>query len=306
MANGTYGTKRPAQITAADVDIFYHYRPSYSTEAADFNSFKQLSSNLLSEVTGEYSAVADKPVLTLPGMYNLRLPLDVFGKVGIYTIYIKPKEIFTKILDGDCRLAAMSNVRGIVLDATTITDAEITNNGNLVGYRVEYFGEDGVTRTGDYRIITSNNRCEPVAQNLNDTSQKGIRYRFNDSSSLIFCTLTPSSSLSFKSNSLPGIGQTNQKIALINTKFNPIALEIEMVEHDIETVSTMLEGTQLRNLDKGTITTFNKDGSVYHQADYGNIVNPNEGVHYDFKLPKTENVDYGEEKKLQDVIENVY
>lgn len=306
MANGTYGTKRPAQITAADVDIFYYYRPSNSTEAADFSSFKQLSSNLLSEVTGEYSEAEGKSLLVLPGMYNLRLPLDVFGKKGIYTVYIKPKEIFTRILDGDCRLAAMSNIRGIVLDATSITDAEITNNGNLVGYRVEYFSSDDVTRTGDYRIITSNNRCEPVAQNLNDTSQKGIRYRFNDSSSLIFCTLTPSSSLYFKSNSLPGIGQTNQRIALVNTKFNPIALEIEMVDHDIDTVSTMLEGTQLRNLDNGTITTFNRDGSVYHQAEYGNIVNPGEGIHYDFKIQKDENIDHGEESKLQDVIENIY
>lgn len=98
MANGTYGTKRPAQITAADVDIFYYYRPSNSTEAADFSGFKQLSSNLLSEVTGEYSDAEGTPVLTLPGMYNLRLPLDVFGKKGIYTIYIKPKEIFRGFL----------------------------------------------------------------------------------------------------------------------------------------------------------------------------------------------------------------
>ena len=305
MANGTYGTKRPAMIAAGDVDIFYHYRPSYSTEDANFNEFKQLSSGLLSPVDGEYSEDGNGQILTLPGMYNLRLPLDVFGEKGIYTIYIKPREIFTRIIDGDCRLAAMSNIRGIVLDATSIPDTEITNNGNLVGYRVEYFGDDDTTRTGDYRIITSNNRCEPVAQNFNDTSQKGIRYSFNDSSNLVFCTLTPSSSLSFKSNSLPGIGNTNQKIALINTKFNPIAIEIEMVEHDIESISTMLEGTQLRNLDKGTITTFNKDGAIYHQAEYGNITNPSRGINYDFKIPKTDNIDYSEEEELKNVIENV-
>ena len=79
-----------------------------------------------------------------------------------------------------------------------------------------------------------------------------------------------------------------------------------MVDHDIDTVSTMLEGTQLRNLDNGTITTFNRDGSVYHQAEYGNIVNPGEGIHYDFKIQKDENIDHGEESKLQDVIENIY
>ena len=296
MANGTYGTKRPAQITPNDVDIFYYYRPSFSSESAEFANFKQLDSSYLSVANGEYGS----SVLTLPGMYNLRLPLEKFSEKGIYTVYIKPKEIFTTIIDGDARLAAMSNIRGIILDATSISSADITNNGNLVGYRVEYFGSSD-ERLGEYRIVTSNNRCEPVAQNLNDTSQKGIRYRFNDSSNLIFCTLTPSSSLSFKSSSLPGIGSTGQKIALINTKFNPVALEIEMVDHDIETVSTMLEGAQIRDLDNGTITTFNKDGAIYHQAKYGNIVNPSKGVHYDFKLPQTQDIDYTVENELSNV-----
>ena len=301
MANGTYGTKRPAQITFNDVDIFYYYRPSYSSESEDFANFKKLdSSRILSAANGEYG----REVLTLPGMYNLRLPLNEFGQRGVYTIYIKPKEIFTTIIDGDARLAAMSNIRGIILDASDIADADISNNGNLVGYRVEYFDDNKVDRLNEYRIITSNNKCEPVAQNFNDTSQKGIRYRFNDSSNLLFCTLTPSSSLSFKSNSLPGIGSTGQRIALINTKFNPIALEIEMVEHDAETISTMLEGAQLRDLDNGTITTFDRNGAIYHQAKYGNIINPSKGIHYDFKLPKTDNIDYTVENELSEVEES--
>lgn len=301
MANGTYGTKRPAQITPNDVDIFYYYRPSYSSESEDFANFKKLdSSRILSAASGEYGS----EVLTLPGMYNLRLPLNEFGQRGVYTIYIKPKEIFTTIIDGDARLAAMSNIRGIILDASDIADADISNNGNLVGYRVEYFDDNKVDRLNEYRIITSNNKCEPVAQNFNDTSQKGIRYRFNDSSNLLFCTLTPSSSLSFKSNSLPGIGSTGQRIALINTKFNPIALEIEMVEHDAETISTMLEGAQLRDLDNGTITTFDRNGAIYHQAKYGNIINPSKGIHYDFKLPKTDNIDYTVENELSEVEES--
>ena len=155
MANGTYGTKRPAQITSNDVDIFYYYRPSYSSESEDFANFKKLdSSRILSAANGEYGS----EVLTLPGMYNLRLPLNEFGQRGVYTIYIKPKEIFTTIIDGDARLAAMSNIRGIILDASDIADADISNNGNLVGYRVEYFGDNKVDRLNEYRIITSNNK----------------------------------------------------------------------------------------------------------------------------------------------------
>ena len=301
MANGIYGTKRPAQVTSDDVEIFYSYRPTRSSDDADFIAFKKLESNKISPSMVEEGS----KTVNLPGMYDLRLPLDEFGKKGIYTIYIKPKEIHASILDADARLAAYSDIRGIVIDTTTI-NSELANNGNLVGYRVEYFStEDNETRTGEYRIITSNNRCEPVAQSFTDSSQKGIRYKFNDASNLIFCTLTPSSSLPFKANSIPGIGQTGQEIVLINTKFNPVALEIEMVDHDADTISTMLEGVQLRNLDKGIITTFTPDGGIYHQADYGNITNPSKGVNHDFRLPKEKNILFTEEEILKDIKDNI-
>ena len=135
--NNVYGVKRPANITSDDVDIFYSYRASRAEDATDF---KKLDSKCLNNVNGEGSDETNMEVL--PGMFDLRLPLDKFGSVGIYTIYIKPKEIFATIIDGDARLAAMSNVRGIILDASVISDADISNNGNLVGYRVEYFDDN--------------------------------------------------------------------------------------------------------------------------------------------------------------------
>ena len=193
----------------------------------------------------------------------------------------KLKEIKTTIIDVST-LASHPDIKGIVIDGASIESELLTTNGSLVGYRVEYFDEQQ-ERTEDFRIITSNNHCEPVAQNLNDPMQKGIRYRFNENSPLIFCTLTPSSTMSFKSNSVPYIGKSAQTIALINTKFEPIMMEIELVEHDIETVSTMLEGDQLRNLENNTITTFGKNGAIYHQASCGTIIDPETGLVHDFK-----------------------
>ena len=61
-------------------------------------------------------------------------------------------------------------------------------------------------------------------------------------------------------------------------------LEIEIVEHDIESVTTMLEGEQLRDLDHATITTFDKNGSIYHQSNYGHILDQETGINYDFKV----------------------
>lgn len=255
--NNVYGTKRPANITSDDVDIFYSYRPSRAEDSAEYSTFKKLDSKLLMNTSGKTD---DSNVEVLPGMFDLRLPLDIFGNVGIYTIYIKPKEIRTKILHIST-LAAYPDVRGLVLDTNGMS------NGSLVGYRIEYFNESG-DREDDFRIITSNNRCEPVAQVFNDATQNGVRYRFNDAASLMFCTVTPSTSLSFNNNTLPNIGAVGQEIALINTKFNPLCIEVEMVENDAETIATMLNGDQIRDLEHATITTFNKNHEPFSQFSY--------------------------------------
>ena len=296
--NGVYGTKRPAKITSKDVDIFYFYRPSRNSDD-DINfsdgRWKKIDSSILSETQITQTEVGVDDILS--GMYNLRLPLDTFNKVGIYDIYIKPKEVYTTIVDVST-LYAYPNIRGIILD---ISNTDIPyENGELVGYRVEYF--DNGKRTDEFRIITSNNKCEPVAQNLVNGYSKGITYRFNDSSSLVFCTLTPSIGMSFKSTSMPYIGTTLQKIALINTKFNPISLEIEMTDKSIEGLATMLEGRQIRNLNKGLITTFDKDGNIYHQAEYGNIANKDTGINHDFKIPNESGaIDTSEKTRLNEI-----
>lgn len=285
MANGIYGTKKPAQITSEDVDIFYHYRQTRSSEST-MDGFEQLDSKILMQ--SQIGSSSDK----LPGMYDLRLPIDKFKLPGIYTVYIKPKEITANIF-AVSTLSAYPNIRGIVLNAASL--GALGNNGGLVGYRVEYF--DGGQRTDMFRMITSNNKCEPLAQNITDIHGGNVSYRFNDNSELTFCTLTPSSNMSFDSNSLPYIGKPNQEIRLINTKFNPIMLEIEITEHDIETLTTMIEGEQLRNLDHGLITTFNKDGDIYLQADYGTVVDGSNNTHHDYKIVRDRNI-LGEEMDI--------
>ena len=281
--NNVYGVKRPANITSDDVDIFYSYRASRAEDATDF---KKLDSKCLNNVNGEGSGGTNMEVL--PGMFDLRLPLDIFGSVGIYTIYIKPKEIRTTIMHVST-LAAYPDVRGIV-----IKNDDRWTNGSLVGYRVEYFDDKG-ERLDDFRIITSNNRCEPVAQVFNDTTQNGVRYRFNDAANLMFCTVTPSTSLSFNNNTLPNIGTVGQTISLINTKFNPICIEVEMVENDAETLATMLNGDQIRDLEHATITTFNKDHEPFSQFSYYTTKNTLGKALYEIKVKEdvTENnIDY--------------
>lgn len=258
--SGVYGTIRPANISVTDdVEIFYHYRPTRSTESDDFTNFQELDSSCLVETNADTSNGGTIPLL---GVYSLRLPLDKFNLKGFYTIYIRPKEITTTITDVSV-LAAYPSTKGVVFNSSTLGISDLT------GYRIDYYDDNG-NRTDMTRLITSSNLCEPVLVTISDSYPKATRYRLTDatSSKLLFCTVTPSSSASFRPNANPYIGTAGATVSISNTKFNPLLLEIEMVEHDNETLTYAIEGDQVRDRDAAIITTYNDEKDIYLQQDY--------------------------------------
>ena len=287
--NGIYGTIKPAYLSAGniqnDVDIFYSYRENRGVNDTS-TTFKQLPSDCLVPATGEVNSKNE----IIPGLFTLKLPLDTFGEKGVYTVYIKPKEIEAIIQDVGV-LSAYPDVRGIVLKSFTGNNSVLNVNGALTGYRVEYFGLAGNTRSEDFTIITSSNKCSTIIQNIISTNQKAVRYRFDDTSDLIFCTVSPSASPSFNANSLPYIGRATETIRLVNTKFEPLLVEIEMVEHDEETLSVLIAGNQIRNLDNGLITTYNFDNEIYRQHEYYTIKETTGRNLYDVKVDRGDNID---------------
>ena len=293
MANGVYGTTVPSNVTNDMVDIYYAYHATRNSDSVIDATFQKLPSSILTKSVYDGDETSSDNVIE--GMYTLKLPLQQFGKKGFYTVYIKPKEIETSILDVGV-LTAFPDVRGIILDTSVIEDsraksAALTNNG-LVGYRIIYF-DDNNERMSYYRIITSNNKCEPVAQNPNNSSDKSYSYRYDDSSTLTFVTLTPSTAPTFKASAEPYVGKVNQKILLVNTEFEPVMLDIEMIDHDADTISTMLEGSQLRSLDNGLVTTFNADNEIYHQTEHFTLKNNYTGEPiYEVKHNKNNNIDF--------------
>ena len=56
---------------------------------------------------------------------------------------------------------------------------KFTNNG-LDGYRIEYLNNDGTKIPNLYRIITSSFIAEPVQINTPNSSQKSIKYIYNN------------------------------------------------------------------------------------------------------------------------------
>jgi hypothetical protein len=242
MSQGVYGTTIPTRITSDDVDIFFAYHETRNSDSVDSAVFTKLPSSILTEVL--YNGEDQSTDNVLEGLYNLKLPLTYFNKKGFYTVYIKPKEIPAVIADVST-LSAYQNVRGLVFDQNSVANAELksrlSTNNELVGYRIVYINDNG-ERENFFRLVTSNNRCEPIVQSSSDSSNRSYTYRYNESSTMTFVTVTPSSSPSFKSNILPYIGKPTQKVLFVNTLFEPIMLDIEMTDHDIDTVSYMLEG----------------------------------------------------------------
>jgi len=291
MSNGVYGTRIPSNISQNDVEIYYTYRPTLNSSTSENLIFHKLDSSILVKSSRVLDGEIDNVV---EGMYNLKLPVNVFNKKGFYTVYIKPKEIKTVIADVGT-LASFPSVRGIVIDTEKIPIADrhlFTTNNGIVGYRIIYF-DKSLERDDYYRIVTSNNRCEPLTQSVTNSNDKVSSYRYNENSTLTFVTVSPSSAPSFKANELPYIGLTSQQVVFVNTKFEPIAIDIEMVEHDADTISTMLEYSQLRDLDNGLITTFNDDGEIYHQSEHYTLKDEYTGNPvFEIKKMKKDDIDF--------------
>lgn len=270
MATGTYGIVRPADISPEDVEIFYHYTPSRES-MGDTTLTKLDPTQVLIKTDNPNKSQSNVTGFEVfGGMYTLKLPVANFGAKGFYTIMIKPVEIRTSIVDVGV-LSAYPDIKGLVFDMSSIPAdylAKFENDG-LVGYRIEYLNTNpsapDAKLNNFFRVITSNNRAEPVNQNLTNSNQKAIRYRFNDNSTLTFCTVSPASASNLKPNALPFIGQPNQKVIITNTFFNPIMIEVEMVQHDVETLAYALFGNQTKSLEDGIYTIYNFNNDIYKQ-----------------------------------------
>lgn len=293
MATGTYGTIRPADVSPTDVDIILNYTESRDV-TNNFQLTKLNSSAVLTPYFHNTNTGGNSGVEILGGLYNLRLPSNIFNQLGIYTLYIRPAEIRTRITDCGV-LAALPNIKGIVIDISNVPVSfrdKFVNQG-LIGYRVEYLQTSGAKIPNFFRIVTSSFYCEPVVQNTTNTSTSTVRYQYvNGVTNLIFCTLSPSSSPSNKPNATPFIGQPDQEIIISNTFFNPVTMEIEMVEHDISTLAISLFGNQTKSLNDGIYTLYDTQNNIYKQYNLFEIRDQYNELLYEVKQDRGDNIDF--------------
>jgi hypothetical protein len=293
MAIGSYGTIRPSDVSPQDVDIIMAYTPTRDvTDNFTLTSFNAQS--ILKPYFNNSETGGNAGVEVLGGLYNLTLPAEQFNALGIYTLYLRPAQIRTVITDCGV-LSALPNVKGIIIDITDVP-TQYQNKfvpQGLVGFRVEYLNPDGSKIPNFFRVVTSSFFCEPVTTNEVNTTQKAVRYRYVEGdSNLIFLTLSPSSSPTNKPNSTPFIGQPDQDIIITNTFFNPVSIEIEMVEYDISSLAIALYGNQTKSIDDGIYTIYDANDNIYRQYNLYEIRDQFNALLYEVRQSRGNNIDF--------------
>lgn len=272
MATGIYGITRSADVSIEDIDMYYNYSPNRQTNNTDvikLNPIELLSYTHL-PATDPNAIPVSTPSLAentnvLEGLYNLRLPATIFNQLGIYTIYVKPKLVLSTIVDCGV-LSSLPTINGIVIDlSTTQLPENLKANNALQGFKIEYLNSDGTKLRNTVRYIVTANKVVPVSENVGNTSQKAVRYRFDDSGTLMFLQLTPSSSSDVKPNVLPFIGNIGGIILITNTYFSPLVLEVELVQNTIDTLTNYVAGEQIKDVQNGILTYFDENRVIMRQ-----------------------------------------
>jgi len=292
MAIGSYGTIRPSDVSPEDVEIIMNYTPS--RDATNEFVLTTLDAKTLLRPYFNNSSTGGDPNEVLGGLYNLTLPAEQFNALGIYTLYIRPAQIRTTITDCGV-LSALPNVKGIIIDLAGVPPQYLNKfvPEGLVGFRVEYLNPDGTKIPNFFRMITSPFFCEPVVVNQVNTTQKAIRYRYVDGiANLLFCTLSPSSSPTNKPNATPFIGQPDQDIIISNTYFNPITVEINMVEYDISSLAIALFGNQTKSIDDGIYTIYDDENNIYRQYNLYEIRDQFNALLFEVRQNRGTNIDF--------------
>ena len=293
MAIGTYGTIRPADVSPEDVEIVVVYTPSRD-ETQNFVLSTLDAPSVLRPYFNNANTGGNANVEVLGGLYNLTLPADDFNAIVIYTLMLRPAQIRTSITDCGV-LSALPNVKGIIVDLNNVPQAyrnKFVPQG-LIGFRIEYLNADGSKIPNFFRVVTSCFYCEPIVVNQVNTTQKSVRYRYTDSTTnLLFLTVTPSSSPTNKPNATPFIGQPGQSIIVSNTYFNPVTIEIDIVEYDTSSLAIALFGNQTKSIDDGIYTMYDTNNNIYKQYNLFEIRDQFNALLYEVRQDRGTNIDF--------------
>ena len=103
---------------------------------------------------------------------------------------------------------------------------------------------------------------------------------------------SPSSSPTNKPNATPFIGQPGQDIIITNTFFNPITIDIQMAEYDIDTLAIALYGNQTKSIDDGVYTIYDSNNNIFRQYNLFEIRDQFNELLYEVRQSRGSNIDF--------------
>jgi len=254
MAVGTYGSVKLADVDFNDVDVLYSY--AANREVLGDTQFQPIYNSV---TNNEF-----RKMLGGDGGYKLRLPANVFNKLGFYLMLIRPKIYQTEIVD--CSFVITNNDQELQISkkGIVIPKLQFQNTGALIGYQIEYFDDNGVKIKNFHRIVTSSDLVS-VNPNNNTTNSSSTTYVLDPNGNQLFLTLTPDEISLITSQLSPDLGKSGQQILISNTFFDPVMIEVEMVDQSIKTLSYALYGQSTRDLETGVYSIFDEAGNIYKQ-----------------------------------------
>jgi hypothetical protein len=283
MALGVTGIIRPSTVDLVDMEVLYSFTPDRITQPTDF-----LPLDVNQIISKRFTSSISTQVIQ--GMYTLKLPADVFNTIGYYTILIRPKQTILTILDCGV-LSQLPDQKGIVIDTNNPNLqalGEKLNPGGLCGFRIEYLNPDGSIIPNLFSTVAYSNRCEAISQPSNSSSQRSVVYRFNDSGSLLFLSVTPASSPSIKPNAFPYIGVAGQQIIISNTYFDPQVIDIELTEYDLKKIALLVNGERTLNVETGIENIYDDKRNILTQSTLFDIKDEAENSLYKVKQNNTD------------------
>lgn len=276
MSVGIYGINKLADANYNDLDIFYCYSPNRETlgDTQFVPLFNSITNNEFRKLTG-----AD-------GGYRLRLPASVFNKLGFYLVLIRPKAFETTIID--CSFVVTSNDQEIQISkkGIVIPKLQFQGTGSLIGYQIEYFDDNGNKINNFHRIVTSSDLVS-ISSNSSSSNPSAISYILDPNGTQLFLTLTPDEVSLISNDQKPDLGKAGQKIIISNTFFDPVMMEVEMVDQTIKTLSYGIFGNAVRDFSNGVFSIFDEVGNLYKQYNLLTVKSQFNQANLDIKEERT-------------------
>jgi len=149
--------------------------------------------------------------------------------------------------------------KGIIIPKLNFQDT-----GSLIGYRLEYIDENGIKIKNFHRIVTSSDLVN-VSVNSSSSNSSSTSYVLDQNGTSLFLTVTPDENTLISNAQQPSLGSAGQSILISNTFFDPVMIEVEMVDQNLKTLGRVLTGNSIRDNLTGRLSYFDEQGNLWRQ-----------------------------------------